>query len=177
MTVLQLSLFLACAAATTLSTGFLAYWNFDGNVLINQANPGTFNGAAVNSISYVASKTGFGQALSLSNNPVSSGGNYVSIPGSVGGGLSQAGGSITISGWFFALTWGADSVGVIWQSELSSWRFQRDATNGTCPSVGCGMKYNGGSAQRHTDATVPLNTWNHFVAITDKTFSPGQNRL
>ena len=87
---------LSSQAQSTITNGLVAYWNFDGKNFNDAVGKfdGTGNGTAP--ISFVAGKTGFGQAIQLDGTD-----QMVEITGGADpDDLAFAGGSVSIAGWF-----------------------------------------------------------------------------
>lgn len=145
------------AAGSTIPTGLVAHWSFDGHL---GDSIGGFDGVAQGTpaVGFIDGLAGFGQALDLT------GTNYVEIPGSSNT-LQFASSSLSIAGWFRVDTFDKDWQALIAKGEGENYRLARRAATGT-------IAYAGGVGEGADDVpAVNDGNWHHFVAVTDATAS------
>jgi len=149
----------AAQAQSSITNGLVAYWNFDGknfNDSVGQFD-GTGNGTAP--ISFVAGKTGFGQAIQLDGVD-----EFVEITGRDASynadDLAFAGGSVSIAGWFTVGTFDKSWQALVAKGEGSNWRVARN-------NASTAMSYAGGLTDALGVTDVTDGNWHHFVAISD----------
>jgi hypothetical protein len=137
--------------ASSLATGLVAYWNFDGNL---QDSVASFHGTARGPVPVAyETRAGFGQSLKLN------GTNYVEITGSSNT-LRFASNSLSISGWFRVDAFDKSWQALLAKGENLNYRIARN-------SAGNNIAYAGGVAEGANDVPPITNGWHHFVAVTD----------
>jgi len=139
----------------TVTSGLVAYWNFDGNLQDSIKN---FHGTArgTNALAFVDGKDGFGKAIKLDGTD-----QFVEITGGNENELEFPGGSMSIAGWFKVDAFDTDWQALLAKGENSNYRIARRDLGNT-------IAYAGGAAEGADDVpNINDGQWHHFVAISD----------
>jgi hypothetical protein len=150
-----LGAFLPNQAPAKVTSGLVAYWDFDGDLLDSIKD---FHGTArgTNAIPFVDGRAGFGKAIKLDG-----GNQFVEITGGNENELEFLGGSMSIAGWFKVDAFDTGWQALISKGEGSAYRVARRDPTST-------IAYAGGVPEGPNNTpNVNDRQWHHFVAISD----------
>ena len=142
-------------APQDISSGLVAYWNFDGN-LFDSIKDFDGTGRGTNPPVFVAGKPGFGQSIKLDGTD-----QFIEITGGNENQLEFPNGSMSIAGWFKVDAFDKSWQALIAKGESSNYRVARRAD-------GNSIAYAGGVGEGADDVpNVNDGQWHHFVAVSD----------
>lgn len=145
-------------APPDLTEGVVALWNFDEEDFVDTVGDFDGSGRGTAPISFVPSRSGLGQAVSLDGVD-----QFIEITGgSSPDDLAFAGGSMSLSAWFRPEAFDKSWQAIIAKGEGANWRVHRRSDTG-------GLAHAGGIGEGPEGIDLAVGEWHHLVAITDVT--------